>query len=168
MPEFENVDQQNETEDDEDVKSISGDDVIVETKKKGRKSKGKKEGKNEETRKRNPDPQKKCLKDIGFERMIHFPIVELPSVLAYHAIDHFHPRSMEPRLEKGSIKATRQKVHDMLGIPMGSRKLKDLEQRPSNDPFIKEWEKQFKHVSKPTPTAIASVISDTTEADFMF
>ncbi|GKC63984.1 hypothetical protein Tco_1096582, partial [Tanacetum coccineum] len=43
--EFENVDQKNETEDEEDVKSISSDDVIVETKKKGRKSKGKKEGK---------------------------------------------------------------------------------------------------------------------------
>ncbi|GJT07371.1 hypothetical protein Tco_0841833 [Tanacetum coccineum] len=75
---------------------------------------------------------------MGFERMIHFPIVELPSALAYHAIDHFHPGSMELRLEKGSIKATRQKVHDMLGIPMGSRKLEDLEERPSNDSFIKD------------------------------
>ncbi|GKG37933.1 hypothetical protein Tco_0457156, partial [Tanacetum coccineum] len=44
----------------------------------------------------------------------------------------------------------------MLGIPMGSRKLKDLEQRPSKDPFIKEWENQFKHVKKPTPAAISS------------
>ncbi|GJV92574.1 hypothetical protein Tco_1540387 [Tanacetum coccineum] len=114
------------------------------------------------------DPQKKCLKDMGFERMIHSPIVKLPSALAYHAIDHFHPGSMELRLEKGSIKATRQKVHDMLGIPIGSRKLENLEQRPSNDPFNKEWEEQFKHAPKPTPVAIASVISDTTEADFMF
>ncbi|GKD87901.1 hypothetical protein Tco_1359055 [Tanacetum coccineum] len=56
----------------------------------------------------------------------------------------------------------------MLGIPMGSRKLEDLEQRPYNDPFIKEWEKQFKQVTKPTPAAIASVISDITEADFLF
>nr|GEZ36430.1 hypothetical protein [Tanacetum cinerariifolium] len=75
---------------------------------------------------------------MGFERMILFPIAELPSALAYHTIDHFHPGSMELRLKKGSIKATRQKVHDMLGIPMGSMKLEDLEQRPSNDPFIKE------------------------------
>ncbi|GKE29169.1 hypothetical protein Tco_1444553 [Tanacetum coccineum] len=84
------------------------------------------------------DPQKKCLKDLGFERMIHFPIVELPSALAYHVIDYFHPGSMELRLEKGSIKATRTKVHDMLGIPIGSRKLEDLEERLSNDPFIKD------------------------------
>ncbi|GJX28884.1 hypothetical protein Tco_0236963 [Tanacetum coccineum] len=39
--------------------------------------------------------------------------------------------------KKGSIKATTQKVHDMLGIPMGNMKLEDL-QRPSNDPFIVE------------------------------
>nr|GFB65711.1 hypothetical protein [Tanacetum cinerariifolium] len=65
------------------------------------------------------------------------PIAKLPSALAYHAIDHFHP-SMELRLEKESIKVTRQKVHNMLGIPMGSWKLEDLEQRPFNDPLIKE------------------------------
>ncbi|GJR25357.1 ulp1 protease family, C-terminal catalytic domain-containing protein [Tanacetum coccineum] len=259
--ELENVNPQNEAEDDEDVKSISSDDVIVETKKKGRKSKGKKEGEkmkkaeeetqveseedvlydgsnsdderlpvgkekkkkkrtkkaksstsrsylikqskndieggeNNETEEEDEDRkltkdkmhkglesesegdgqkvtipkkgkgskaekpyptcnirsspkpmyeammtlshlQKKCLKDMGFERMIHFPIVELPSTLAYHEIDHFHTGSMELRLEKGSIKATRQKVQDMLGYQWGAG-------------------------------TIASVISDTTEADFMF
>nr|GEV44958.1 hypothetical protein [Tanacetum cinerariifolium] len=78
----------------------------------------------------------KCLKEIGFEIFIHFPIVELPSTLAYHVIEKFHAPSMELRLQRGSIKATRQKVHDMLGIPMGSRKLEDLEKRTSKDTFI--------------------------------
>ncbi|GJU34528.1 hypothetical protein Tco_1182882 [Tanacetum coccineum] len=114
------------------------------------------------------DPRSKCLKEIGFERMIHFPIVELPSALAFHMIEHFHPASMELRLERGSIKITRQKVNDMLGIPMGSKKLEDMEEKPSNDPFIKQWEEQFRHLQKPTPPAIASVISDTKEVDFMF
>ncbi|GJX79286.1 hypothetical protein Tco_0327435 [Tanacetum coccineum] len=45
---------------------------------------------------------------------------------------------MKLRLQKGSIKATRQKVHEMLGILMRSKKLEDLELRPSNDPFITE------------------------------
>ncbi|GJV03486.1 hypothetical protein Tco_1337055 [Tanacetum coccineum] len=274
---FENVNEQNEAEDDEDVRSVSSDNekeqMIVEAKKKGRKSKGKKEakkmkkaeeqnqvesgeddvlyegsnsdnerlpvGKAKKTQKKTKkaesstsksylkyksnnesekeennesndedelkqvkkdkkrigskaekpyptcntrsspkalyeammtlsDPRKKCLKDMGFERMIHFPIVELPSALAFHLIEHFHPESMELRLERGSIKITRQKVNDMLGIPMGSRKLEDLEQKPSNDPFIKKWEEQFRHLKKPTPPPIASVISDTEEAIFMF
>ncbi|GJS29287.1 hypothetical protein Tco_0489907 [Tanacetum coccineum] len=75
---------------------------------------------------------------------------------------------MELRLERGSTKITRQKVNDMLGIQMGSMKLEDLEQKPLNDPFIKKWEEQFKHLKKPTPTTIASVIKDIEEADFMF
>ncbi|GJX43001.1 hypothetical protein Tco_0259677 [Tanacetum coccineum] len=75
---------------------------------------------------------------------------------------------MELRLQKGSIKATRQKVHDILGIPMGNTKLQDLEQRDANDPFIAEWEEQYSHLQKPTPPAIALQISGTHEADFMF
>ncbi|GJX00892.1 zf-CCHC domain-containing protein [Tanacetum coccineum] len=75
---------------------------------------------------------------------------------------------MELQLQKGSIKATRQKVHEMLGIPMRSKKLEDLELRLSNDPFIKEWEDQYHHLQKPTPLAIALQNSSTNEADFMF
>ncbi|GJV30145.1 hypothetical protein Tco_1386593 [Tanacetum coccineum] len=75
---------------------------------------------------------------------------------------------MELRLQKGSIKATRQKVHEMLGIPTGSKKLEDLELRPSNDPFITEWEDQYRHIVKPTPSEISLQISSTNEVDFMF
>nr|GEU97994.1 hypothetical protein [Tanacetum cinerariifolium] len=44
--------------------------------------------------------RKKCLKEIGFERFIHFPIVELPSTLAYHVIENFHSPSMELRQQR--------------------------------------------------------------------
>ncbi|GJU09718.1 hypothetical protein Tco_1132114 [Tanacetum coccineum] len=103
-----------------------------------------------------------------FERYIHFLVVELPSTLAYHVIENFHTPSMELRLQKGSIKATRQKFHDILSIPMGKMKLEDLEQRPYNNPFIAEWEAQYSHLGKPTPRAISLQISSTHEADFMF
>nr|GEX41364.1 hypothetical protein [Tanacetum cinerariifolium] len=72
------------------------------------------------------------------------------------------------KLEEGSIKATRQKVNDILGIPMGNTKLQDLDKRPDNDPFIAEWEAQYNNLRKPTPRAIASQMSGTTKADFMF
>ncbi|GJV40634.1 hypothetical protein Tco_1419074 [Tanacetum coccineum] len=114
------------------------------------------------------DERKKCLKQIGFERFIQFPIVELPSTLAYYMIDNFHTPSMELRLQKGSINVTRLKVHEMFGIPIGNRKLEDLELRSYNDPFIREWEDQHRHIGKPTPRAISLQISSTNEADFMF
>nr|GEY51994.1 hypothetical protein [Tanacetum cinerariifolium] len=112
--------------------------------------------------------RKRCLKQIGFKRYINFPIVELPSTLAYHVIENFHTPHMEIRLQKGLVKATRQKMHDILGIPMRNTKLQDLEQRDANDPFIAEWEAQYSHLKKLTPPAIAFQISSTTEEDFMF
>ncbi|GKA21192.1 hypothetical protein Tco_0701181 [Tanacetum coccineum] len=77
-------------------------------------------------------------------------------------------KCMELRLQKGSIKETRKKVHEMLGVPMGNIKLEDLEERPSKDPFIKDWEDQYCHLEKPTPPEISFEISNTSEADFMF
>ncbi|GJW67990.1 hypothetical protein Tco_0122414 [Tanacetum coccineum] len=77
------------------------------------------------------------------------------AISVYHVIENFHSPSMELRLQKGSIKATRQKVNDILGIPMGNTKLQDLDKRPDNDPFIAEWEAQYNHLGKPTPRAIA-------------
>ena len=112
--------------------------------------------------------RKKCLRDIGFERYINFPITELPSALIYHVVDKFHPPSMELRLEKGSIKVTRQKINDMLGVPMGANKLEELEERDHDDPFIKQWEKQYSQVKKITPAAISTEISSTFNADFIF
>jgi hypothetical protein len=74
---------------------------------------------------------------------------------------------MELRLEKGSIKVTRQKIHDMLGVPMG-KKLEDLEPREKDDPFIAEWEGQYTHVKKITPAVISTEITSSFDADFIF
>ncbi|GKE52346.1 hypothetical protein Tco_1487502 [Tanacetum coccineum] len=106
------------------------------------------------------EERKRFFKQIGFERYINIPIVELPSTLAYHIINNFHIPSMELRVQKGSIKATRQKVHDILSIPMWNTKLQDLEQRHANYPFIAEWEAQYSHLLKSTPPAIALQISE--------
>ncbi|PWA90329.1 hypothetical protein CTI12_AA102550 [Artemisia annua] len=80
--------------------------------------------------------RKRCLKEMGFETMIDFPLNELPGSLGFYVLENFHPNSMELRLERGSIKVTRQKVHDMLGVPMGSRKLNEMEPREWDDEFI--------------------------------
>ncbi|PWA75107.1 hypothetical protein CTI12_AA228290 [Artemisia annua] len=112
--------------------------------------------------------RKKSLKDIGFERFINFPITELPEALLYYVVDKFHPTSMELRLEKGSIKITKQRIHDMIGVSMGKTKLEDLEQRDPDDPFIAEWESQYSNVAKITPAAISTEITSTFDADFIF
>ncbi|PWA77952.1 hypothetical protein CTI12_AA221230 [Artemisia annua] len=112
--------------------------------------------------------RKKCLKDIGFERFINFPITELPGALLYYVVDKFHPTSMELRLEKGSIKIKKQRIHDMIGVTMGKTKLEDLEQRDPDDPFIAEWESQYSNVAKIPPAAISIEITSTFDVDFIF
>lgn len=50
----------------------------------------------------------------------------------------------------------------MLGVPMGSRKLDELEPRERNDEFIQRWEQQYMYVDgKATPAAIAKEINST-------
>ncbi|PWA37056.1 hypothetical protein CTI12_AA594850 [Artemisia annua] len=115
--------------------------------------------------------RKRCLKEMRFETMINFPLNELPGSLGFYVLENFHPNSMELRLEKGSIKVTRQKVHDMLGVPMGSRKLDEMEPREWNDEFITRWEQQYYKLGKKkkaTPALIAKEINRTSNADFMF
>ncbi|PWA48886.1 hypothetical protein CTI12_AA488630 [Artemisia annua] len=108
---------------------------------------------------------------MGFETMINFPLNELPGSLGFYVLENFHPKSMELRLERGSIKVTRQKVHDMLGVPMGSRKLNEMEPREWDDEFITRWEQQYYKLGKKekaTPALIAKEINRTSNADFMF
>ncbi|GKD67875.1 hypothetical protein Tco_1321965 [Tanacetum coccineum] len=66
---------------------------------------------------------------------------------------------MELRLQKGSIKATRQKVHEMLGIPMRSKKLEDLELRPSNDPFTTRVRRTQLSLRQTKPSAMPEYIT---------
>nr|GFA73953.1 hypothetical protein [Tanacetum cinerariifolium] len=65
----------------------------------------------------------------------------------------------KPSKQKGSIKAIRQKLNDILGMPMGKTKFQDLDKRPDNDPFIAECEAQYNNLGKPTPRAITSQMS---------
>nr|GEV26554.1 hypothetical protein [Tanacetum cinerariifolium] len=162
-------------------KSGSNKNPIIEESPK-RFTRGKKEGEN--IKKAEEEAQVESEEDVLYERSNshneRLPVGENNESEEEEEVRKLIKAKMEKGLESESEgeeqlkkvtkpkRATRQKVHNMLGIPMGSKKLEDMEQRPSHDPYIKEWEEQFKHVQKPTPAAIASVISHTTEADLMF
>ena len=174
--EEENEDEKDEEEDEEELRIVS---VKTENIKKRKPNKAKKVTIPSCLTRSSPKPmsdamaglteeRKKNLKDIGFERFINFPITELPGALLYHVVQKFHPPSMELRLQKGSIKITKQIIHDMLGVPMGENKLEDLEPRDKDDPFIAEWEGQYSRLKKITPAAISSQITNTFDADFIF
>nr|GEX24484.1 hypothetical protein [Tanacetum cinerariifolium] len=55
----------------------------------------------------------------------------------------FSASSYKFKLEKGIICVTPDKVHEILGVPLGGTFVFDLLERPLDDPFVMEWFKQF-------------------------
>nr|GEW24657.1 hypothetical protein [Tanacetum cinerariifolium] len=51
--------------------------------------------------------------------------------------------SYEFKLEKGIIHVTPEKVHEILGVSLSGTSIFDLPEIPLDDPFMKEWFKQF-------------------------
>ncbi|GJU36106.1 hypothetical protein Tco_1184460 [Tanacetum coccineum] len=68
----------------------------------------------------------------------------------------------------GDIVITPKTVKEVLGLPMGRRKLEREGQREYNDPFLEEWKDQFKNINKLTIKALSDLIIDTKNTDYMF
>nr|GEU51506.1 retrotransposon protein, putative, Ty1-copia subclass [Tanacetum cinerariifolium] len=82
----------------------------------------------------------------------------------------FSASSYEFKLKKGIIRVTPEKVHEILGVPLGGNSIFDLPEIPLDDPFVKEWFKQFdpKPLKKIRACDIAEKLVLTKTVDFMF
>ncbi|GKD62354.1 ubiquitin-specific protease 13, partial [Tanacetum coccineum] len=78
--------------------------------------------------------------------------------------------SYEFKLENGIIRVTPEKVYEILGVPLGGTFIFDLLEIPLDDPFVKEWFKQFdpKTLKKICACDIAEKLVLTITVDFMF
>ncbi|GJT59454.1 ulp1 protease family, C-terminal catalytic domain-containing protein [Tanacetum coccineum] len=78
--------------------------------------------------------------------------------------------SYEFKLENGIIRVTLEKVHEILGVPLGGTSIFDLPEIPLDDPFVKEWFKQFdpKPLKEIRACDIAQKLVLTKTVDFMF
>ncbi|GKB84918.1 hypothetical protein Tco_0957190, partial [Tanacetum coccineum] len=86
---------------------------------------------------------KSFLSDVGFSSLHNVFIDTLPSRLARFVVTTFNGSSYEFKLEKGVIRVTPEKVHKILGVPLGGTSIFDLHERPLDDDFVKFWFKQF-------------------------
>nr|GEW39254.1 hypothetical protein [Tanacetum cinerariifolium] len=93
-----------------------------------------------------------------------------PARLARFVVKAFSGSSYEFKLDKGIIRMTPEKVHEILGVPLGGTSIFDLPEIPLDDPFVKVWFKQFH--PKPLKDIHAYDIADklvlTKRVDFMF
>nr|GEX72396.1 hypothetical protein [Tanacetum cinerariifolium] len=58
-------------------------------------------------------------------------------------LSDFSASSYEFKFEKGIIRVTPEKVHDILRVPLGGTSIFDLLEIPLDESFVKEWFKQF-------------------------
>ncbi|GJW92953.1 hypothetical protein Tco_0172625 [Tanacetum coccineum] len=113
---------------------------------------------------------KSFLSDIGFSSLHNVFIDTLPSRFSRFVVTTFTTSNYEFKLEKGVIRVTPEKVHEILGILLGGTSIFDLLERPLDDDFVNMWFNQFN--PKPFKDIHASDISEklvfSKKVDFMF
>ncbi|GKE42465.1 hypothetical protein Tco_1469749 [Tanacetum coccineum] len=112
--------------------------------------------------------RKRVVREMGFGNLVDFPIVEIPTKLAFYVVDILNTRKMMLECPLGDIVITPKTAKEVLGLQMGRRKLEREGQREYNDPFLEEWKYQSKNINKLTIKALSDLIIDTKNTDYMF
>ncbi|XP_076918209.1 uncharacterized protein LOC143578544 [Bidens hawaiensis] len=63
--------------------------------------------------------QKTCVEEMGFGPMLRLQVTKTSTTLGYWLLMNYNNRLNELNIGSGVIKITPQKVHEVLGIPMG-------------------------------------------------
>ncbi|PWA57689.1 ubiquitin-specific protease 13 [Artemisia annua] len=110
------------------------------------------------------------LEDIGFSSLHGVNIEKLPSHMAGFVVANFNTETYELSLEKGKILVTPEKIHEILGVPLGGTSFFELPERSIEDPFVQLWLKQFypKKYNKIRASDVAGKLITATQVDFMF
>nr|GEU97811.1 retrovirus-related Pol polyprotein from transposon TNT 1-94 [Tanacetum cinerariifolium] len=112
--------------------------------------------------------RKRVVKEMGFGNLIDFLIVEIRTKLAFYVIDILNTRKMTLECPMGDIVITPKTMKEVLGLPMGRKKLEREGQKEYNDSFLEEWKDQFKNINKLTIKALSDLIIDIKNTDYMF
>lgn len=89
------------------------------------------------------DEQKKSLRDIGFGCMEKFDISDIPTTLGLKVVESFDHVSCSMNIDGEQMEITRHTIHDVLGVPMGDRKINALKAAKMRDAVTSEWRQQF-------------------------
>nr|GEU48854.1 ulp1 protease family, C-terminal catalytic domain-containing protein [Tanacetum cinerariifolium] len=94
----------------------------------------------------------------------------LPNRLARFVVRAFDSKTYNFYLKTGVAHVTAEKVHEILGLPIGGISLYDLPERREDDEFVQLWLSQFapKKKKRIFATNIAEKLVRSTRADFMF
>ncbi|GKD01187.1 hypothetical protein Tco_1171461 [Tanacetum coccineum] len=108
--------------------------------------------------------------DIGFSAFHLVNIDTLPNRLARFIVRAFDNKTYNFYLKTGVVHVTPEKVHEILGLPIGGISLYDLPERREDDEFVQLWLSQFASKKKKQifSTDIDEKLVRSTRVDFMF
>ncbi|GJR13758.1 hypothetical protein Tco_0796410 [Tanacetum coccineum] len=113
---------------------------------------------------------KRFMQDLGFSALHSVNIDKLPNHLARFVVRAFDNKTYNFYLKTGVVHVTAEKVHEILGLPIGGISLYDLPERQEDDEFVQLWLSQFarKKNKQIFATDIAEKLVRSTRVDFMF
>ncbi|GKE10466.1 hypothetical protein Tco_1414017, partial [Tanacetum coccineum] len=86
---------------------------------------------------------KRFMQDLGFSALHSVNIDKLPNHLARFVVRAFDNKTYNFYLKTGVVHVTPEKVHEILGLPIGGISLYDLPERREDDEFVQLWLSQF-------------------------
>ena len=89
------------------------------------------------------DEQKAEVDNMGFESMKNFDITKIPTDLGYWLTNNYEPTINTLNLGTHNVVITPNLVQEVLGIPMGKVKVKELSKPKMSDPVVAEFRNQF-------------------------
>ncbi|XP_071689206.1 uncharacterized protein [Rutidosis leptorrhynchoides] len=89
------------------------------------------------------DIQKEKIRQIGFGSILEMKFFENQMKLGYYLVNNFDECSSTLNLKNGSIKITKETVHEVLCVLMKGLKIKYVERSNPIDPVTISWRKQF-------------------------
>ncbi|CAH1453883.1 unnamed protein product [Lactuca virosa] len=86
--------------------------------------------------------QRKCVESIGFGSAFNIQLEKLPRRICYWVVDNYDPNTNSICVKDKRLVVTRERVHEIYGIPMGDIPMSNP-CRANSRKFVKLWKSQF-------------------------
>ncbi|KAI3767751.1 hypothetical protein L2E82_18134 [Cichorium intybus] len=80
------------------------------------------------------EEQKSIIRSIGFGTILEINFDEIPTALSFHVINEY---------TFGNINITKERIHNILGVPNGGKEIDFKKRRLRNDSVVKQWKQQY-------------------------
>lgn len=80
---------------------------------------------------------------MGLGTLLDIDIGSLPGHLNYYLLDHYDPLKNRLVLPNGALEITKERIHEIMGIPMEGVNIKELPSRGTDNHVLKEWMAQY-------------------------